>query len=242
MERKERSKVESEAIDSARDVQVDLEQVNRQSTESPIRARTVRRIPVQVHGGELLPMTFDSIEQPASVLALGDTGASVNAMSLKLAKLLHLDIQKIDQSAQQVVRLANGRTVKACGEVETKLSFAKEYLPSSSRRVPSVGLTLSIWHEGIQLVCKFRIYQKLRPALILGTAFLDSTKTLSDAPRKISQPCFANIPAAPRMLYGCDIEKAKMQHRWRCMPSYCRYWCEREPSFRDFCAQRQAFG
>jgi predicted aspartyl protease len=107
---------------------------------------------------KVLPITFTTIVNPATALAIADTGAEENAMSFDFARLLGLEIKPCTEKS---FTLANGNTMKACGSVVSFCAFGTEqYLENSG------------------ISCIFNVFQQLTSPLIICMAFLETTMTL----------------------------------------------------------------
>lgn len=124
-----------------------------------------------------LPLTLNANSGPATVLACPDTGSEENIISLGLAQALGYNILT-SPSQNRTFALANGSIVEAVGEIIAECSFGLETTPAA------VPMTLV-----------FYVFMKLASPIIMGLAFLEQTRTLSDhryrllrVPRLAHQP------------------------------------------------------
>ncbi|KAI9720954.1 MAG: hypothetical protein M1828_005426 [Chrysothrix sp. TS-e1954] len=103
---------------------------------------------------EILPMSI----QGTTIAAQADTGAhGGNCMSASLASSLGLNIATKKRD-RKVFVLGNGRRLRSIGRVETPCSFAKE--------------------AGRSMRCSFNVFKTFAVPLIMGSDFLEETKTM----------------------------------------------------------------
>jgi hypothetical protein len=124
----------------------------------------------------LLPITFENIWNPATILATPDTGADVNVISSDLAKELGFDIRT---AVRMDLRLPNGKKVE------------------SHRIVTAIGrFAISAAGYSDTLICNFRVAQKMVSPLILCRDFLQQTQTMTlHSERLLKRPCsYLQIP------------------------------------------------
>lgn len=107
-----------------------------------------------------LPITLETVGGPATVLACADTGAEENIISADLATTLRLPVS--DASSQREFMLASGKIVQAIGQVSALCSFGLETSPFAA-----------------SIRCIFHVFLTLASPIIMGTAFLDETDTMT---------------------------------------------------------------
>lgn len=147
-----------------------------------------------------LPITFESLESPATVMACADTGADFNAISKDLAYLLRLSI-KFDKSRLVMdIKLPNGKFIKPCGYITTTCTFGVES-HLATQKMP----------------CELLVFHNLvRPGLLMGRQFLNDTETmLANLHRLIripsfdfQMPCIRSITTSSQVLVCCINGKA----------------------------------
>lgn len=114
-----------------------------------------------------LPITFESIPGPATVIAIPDTGADENIISLSLALELGLEID-FDERHQIALGMINKKLIRCCGLVRTKCGF---------------GMTSQLGQMGMS--CVFRVSETTISPLIMSYTFLMETQTMSTYPNRL---------------------------------------------------------
>jgi len=142
-----------------------------------------------------LPITFITIENPATVVACPDTGVNFNAISLELANLLCLPISFEASRLSIRPKLPNGKEMQPYGRILTRCEFGVE------SHMESLGIA-----------CEFVVFTSLvEPGLMMGRRFLGITATLfTNLHRVIRLPQFLihtpsirSIGCPPDTLYCC---------------------------------------
>lgn len=125
----------------------------------------------------LLPITFDSAPNPASVMAIPDTAADINAISLKMAQRLGLSFES---QHEMMIRLINGKPAECCGVVEVTCRFGKllDADPGEMR-------------------CTFYVFRKMASPLIMSHEFLENTNTLTLFRKRLVQRTCSGLSQFP---------------------------------------------
>lgn len=108
-----------------------------------------------------LPITFESVPNPATVMAVPDTGADENIISLGLALDLGLDVE-LDEKYETKLMMINKRYSQCCG---------------LARAVCGFGTTSHLGPSGLS--CVFRVSETTISPLIMSNSFLMATQTLT---------------------------------------------------------------
>jgi len=143
--------------------------------------KIARKVPTvkQRHG---LPITFEGIESPATVMSCADTGSEINAISYELASLLRLDMQEHagDDDCPKVAEMANGKSMRSCGRITAWCA-----LETATKADPAL------------LLSTIYVFERLaHPFLLMGRHFLEASETLSKyTERLIKRP--SAIPHIP---------------------------------------------
>lgn len=118
-----------------------------------------------------LPMVISGV----TIDGRHDTGAESNFMTHKLATSLRLRI-RINGQKPQSFTLANGKIMRTIGRVRARCTFAKE--------------------PGTRVKCWFHVCSALTTSLIMGSAFLAATKTLTQFKHRLQKRIlgFGSIP------------------------------------------------
>jgi hypothetical protein len=143
-----------------------------------------------------LPITIDAHGMNATVLACADTGAEVNVMSDDLAR--SLGFQYETNAERKEFMMANGQVVESIGQCFAPCSFGVEM---------DVTVAMS---------CMFYVLQQVASPIIMGMAFLEKTKTMTEhrerlvrVPRPVFQALSVRAMDRPRQLLVCGLnEKA----------------------------------
>ena len=140
-----------------------------------------------------LPITIDSHGKNATVLACADTGAEVNVMSESLARAL--DYTYDANATKKEFVLANGKIVESIGELYAPCSFGVE---------TDIVTAMS---------CMFYVLQQVAGDMIMGLAFLEKTKTMTEhrqrlvrVPRHAFQALSVCAIDRPQQLLRCDMK------------------------------------
>jgi len=137
-----------------------------------------------------LPITFENIRSPATVLAIPDTGADVNVICSDLAQELGFDIRVV---ANMDLQLPNGKSVRSYGVATASWRFAKSAADCSQ-----------------MLECTFRVVRKVASPLILCRDFLKQTQTMTlHRDRLLKRAC-------PNMQFPSVRALGDVQERFHC--------------------------
>lgn len=108
-----------------------------------------------------LPITFEGSSGPASVMAIPDTGAAVNVMSLDLASHLGLRVDW-DTEDKTELKLLDGTTATSTATVKAFCWFARTFHTEAPR-----------------MRCVFFVLLSLASDLIMSAAFLEEIETFT---------------------------------------------------------------
>lgn len=108
-----------------------------------------------------LPLIVYTNTREENVITCPDSGSDDNMISREIAEQLGLRIGGIQEPANSVFVMANGRTVSAVGQVSLKCAFKKG--------TPATGL----------IDCVFYVLQNLAVPMMMGIEFLNATGTLT---------------------------------------------------------------
>jgi hypothetical protein len=165
-------------------------------TLPPRRTSTRRLMTRQSRKTHLgLPITLCKNDVAATVLACADTGAEVNIMSDELARSLgYTDYGEVSQ--RLTFELANGSTVESIGRVSAFCSFGVD----------------KDWKT--VMLCIFHIFSRAASPIIMGHAFLEATKTMTehrDRLVRVPRPNFQALSICsvnrPRQLLRCELNR-----------------------------------
>lgn len=134
-----------------------------------------------------LPITFEGITNPATVMAIPDTGADVNAISSALARKLGL---KVDMSIQTELRIINGTSMLCAGITTATCRFGKS--PESDSET---------------LRCTFHVVREMASALIMSRQFLQETQTLTHYRHRLVQSVLSISNLFSIRSLGCTQER-----------------------------------
>jgi hypothetical protein len=104
-------------------------------------------------------MTFDDVPYPATLIAIPDTGADINAISLRMTQKLGLDVHRTET---MLLHLIHGMTARCCGVITLNCRFGRGSEPAPER-----------------FNCVFYVFRKMASPLIISREFLDKTETLT---------------------------------------------------------------
>lgn len=119
-----------------------------------------------------LPMVINGV----TIHGRHDTGAEINCMTHKLATNLRLRIRR-NRRKPHSLTLANGKIMRTIGRVRAWCTFAKE--------------------PRTRVKCWFHVCSDLTTSLVMGSAFLAATKTLTRFKHRLQKriPGFGSIPS-----------------------------------------------
>lgn len=134
-----------------------------------------------------LPLTFEDVPSAATVMAVPDTGADVNVISVDLASRMGLEIESINDTE---LRLPNGAAVQCCGIIRATVRFGK--------------LLVSVLRK---LACTIYVVPKLASPLIICRDFLDKTRTMS-----LHRERLVRLPRLAGLIPGMRTLGSKHEH------------------------------
>lgn len=167
-----------------------------QEEENTIRYRSVQKKNI-LFG---LPITFESICNPATVMAVPDTGADENIISLDLALDLGLEID-FDEKYKTKFEMINKTFTRCCGFARALCGF---------------GTTSHLGPNGLS--CDFRVSETTVSPLIMSRRFLMATHTLSKYRHRLVSlaksmrqlPCIRSLgQSTQRLMCSIDGEDAQ---------------------------------
>lgn len=142
-----------------------------------------------------LPVRLETMLGNLRIDASADSGSDENVMSLSAAKRLGFDLTR-GSSEVQTFALANGRSVTSLGSFEARYAFDRS-------SVPKVAAYAS---------CMFYVLQTLATEVIMGMAFLEETKTLTEHRNRLVERTVAmpqtlrvNSFGRPRKQLSCRL-------------------------------------
>lgn len=147
-----------------------------------------------------LPITFESVCNPATVMAVPDTGADENIISLDLALDLGLEID-FDEKYKTNFEMINKTFTRCCGFARALCGF---------------GTTSHLGPNG--LACDFRVSETTVSPLIMSCNFLMATHTLSRYRHRLVSlsksmrrlPCIRSLgQSTQRLMCSIDGEDAQ---------------------------------
>lgn len=132
-------------------------------------------------------MDLPMIIRNSTIIARPDSGSEDNIITIDLARSLNLEFDRAPE-CQKDYRIANGKMVKALGRTKINCCFAKDPM--------------------VEFGCIFYVFQYCISPLIMGMAFLDTTRTLTEyrhrlCPRKIP-------PAFPFQVCSLDYPRRQL--------------------------------
>ncbi len=134
-----------------------------------------------------LPMIIEG----RAITAMPDTGGDGDFISSQLASELQIPIRK-GKSDRKSFRLGNGKFMKAIGRIKASCAFAKD----------SIAGTMERW---------FYVVDDLAVPMIMGSPFLEETKTLSEFTHRLEErsPCADNLPLV-NLISSCKRSKNRL--------------------------------
>lgn len=141
-----------------------------------------------------LPITLRQKHAAATVLACADTAAEVNVMSRDMAQLL--GYTTYESSAEPALfELANGNVVQSLGHVTASCSFGVDSDTTAA------------------ISCIFQIFMRAASPIIMGLAFLEETRTMTEHRNRLVRVARPNLRtlsvcslSRPRQLLSCELD------------------------------------
>lgn len=134
-----------------------------------------------------LPITFESTNGPATVMANPDTGAHANAISLQMVQKLGLQLHKTDGKAFSLI---TGKSARCCGIVKVWCRFGKTY---------------NVEPDAIH--CTLYVFQKLSSPLIMCRRFLWETGTFTVYRNRLVQLAVSTLALPAIRAFGDTKER-----------------------------------